>query len=144
MMTSVEFEYPAAATYGEGLGRLEHIRIESWGASGNGLARRIVRLSLLALGLGKVDRAQNSSSVAYHVGWPSRDLIAAGHPIEWLMGQRPTPAPDPHPGLRERSCALQRACQGLQKHAKDLRRQSNLALEESRHLRADVKLLLSR
>ena len=53
-------------------------------------------------------------------------------------------SPDSYPGLRERSYALQLACQGLQQHAKELRRQSSLALEESRHLCAEVKLLLSR
>jgi len=52
----------------------------------------------------------------------------------------------PHysPGLRERSYALQWASQGLQQHAKELRREANRALEESRQLRAQLALLLSR
>ena len=61
-----------------------------------------------------------------------------------MSRDRATPSPDPHPGLRERSYALQQACQGLQKHAKELRRAANHAVEESRHLRAEVKLLLAR
>ena len=53
-------------------------------------------------------------------------------------------ATDPHPGLTERSYALQQACQGLQQHAEKLRRAANHAVEESRRLRAEVKLLLPR
>ena len=60
-----------------------------------------------------------------------------------MSRDRATPSPDPHPGLRERSYALQQACQGLQQHAEELRRAANRAVEESRHLRAEVKLLLS-
>ena len=95
---------------------------------------------VLALGsISKVGSAPENGCDTEH-----RGLIAAGHSIEWLMSRdRATPSPDPHPGLRERSYALQQACHGLQQHAEELRRAANRAVEESRHLRAEVKLLLS-
>ena len=51
--------------------------------------------------------------------------------------------PHPSPSLRERSYALQWASQGLQQYARELRREASRALEESRQLRAYVKLLVS-
>lgn len=48
------------------------------------------------------------------------------------------------PSLRERSYTLQWASQGLQQHAKELRREANRALEESRQLRAQLALMLPR
>ncbi len=71
-----------------------------------------------------------------------RGLIAAGHSIEWLMSH--DRAVDPRPGPLERSYALQWASHGLQVYLKELRRESERAREESRRLRAELALLLSR
>jgi len=61
-----------------------------------------------------------------------------------MSRDRVTSPANPHPDVIKRSYALRWACQDLQQYAKELRRESNLALEESRLLRAQVKLLLSR
>jgi hypothetical protein len=61
-----------------------------------------------------------------------------------MIRDRATSRVDPRPGHLERSYALQCASKGLQEYAKDLRRQSNRALEESRQLRAQLALLLPR
>lgn len=52
------------------------------------------------------------------------------------------PPPAIRPEIMERSYALQWACQGLQQHARELRLEATRALEESRQVRAYVKLLL--
>ena len=59
-----------------------------------------------------------------------------------MSSDRGTPHHPPGPSLRERCHALQWACQGLQQHARELRREANLALEQSRQVRADIKLFL--
>jgi hypothetical protein len=61
-----------------------------------------------------------------------------------MSSDRATPHHRPGPGLRERCYALQWASQGLQQHARELRREANLALKQSRLVRSDIKLLLSR
>jgi hypothetical protein len=55
-----------------------------------------------------------------------------------------TPSAHHRPDLRERCYVLQWASQGLQQYARELRREANRALEESRQVRAQLAPLLSR
>lgn len=61
-----------------------------------------------------------------------------------MSRDRATPPANRHSEVIERSYALQCASKGLQEYAKELRRQSNRAVEQSRQVRADLKLFLSR
>ncbi len=72
------------------------------------------------------------------------EVVSVADGVACMSHDGAPPTPNPHPGPLERSYALQCASQGLQAYARELRRQSDLALEESRHLRAQLAPLLSR